>query len=59
VHQAWSTDKQPDAHVKKAFCEEVRVSNGMGFTETDIFVAPPLVTEHGVEDGRKYLAQLC
>ena len=53
VHQAWSTDKQPDAHVKKAFCEEVRVSNGMGFTETDIFVAPPLVTEHGVEDGRK------
>ena len=53
VHQARSTDKQPSAHIKKLFCEEVRVSNGMGFTESDIFISPPLVAKHQIEDGQK------
>ena len=53
VHQARSTGKQPSAHIKKLFCEDVRVSNGMGFTESDIFVSPPLVAMHRIEDGQK------
>lgn len=53
VQLAWSTDKQPNGNIKKSFCEEVRVSNGMGFTESDIFVAPPLVAESRVEDGQQ------
>ena len=53
VLQARSTDKHPSAHIKKLFCEEVRVSNGMGFTESDIFVSPPLVAKHRIEDGQK------
>lgn len=53
VHQAKATDKQPSEHIKKQFCEEVRVSNGMGFTESDIFVAPPFVAKHQVQDGQK------
>lgn len=53
VHQARSTDKQPSAQIKKLFCEDVRISNGMGFTESDIFVSPPLVAKHRIEDGQK------
>lgn len=53
VHQAMATDKQPNEHIKKPFCEEVRVSNGMGFTESDIFIPPPFVAEHQIEDGQK------
>lgn len=53
VIQACPTNKQPGEHVKKPFCEEVRVSNGMGFTESDIFVAPPLVAKYQIADGQK------
>lgn len=53
VQQAHATDSQPGEWVKKVFSEEVRVSNGMGFTESDIFVSPPLVEEHRIEDGQK------
>jgi len=52
VHQAWATDKQPSELTKKTFCEEVQVSNGMGFTEGDIFLSPPLVAERQIEDGQ-------
>lgn len=52
VHQVRATDKQPDSHIKKPFCEEVRISNGMGFTESDIFVSPKLVARHGIEGGQ-------
>lgn len=37
---------------RKRFCEEVRLSNGMGFTESGIFIAPPMVSEHRIEDGQ-------
>ena len=51
VCQATASNKQPSEHIKKQFCEEVRVSNGMGFTENDIFIAPPLVVVHNIKDG--------
>lgn len=53
VLDAVATDKLPSTQVKKEFCEEVRVSNGMGFTESDIFISPPLVTECQISDGQK------
>ncbi len=53
VHQAWATGERPSEHIKKTFCEEVRVSNGMGFTESDIFFAPPFVAEHQIKDGQE------
>jgi hypothetical protein len=53
VYQAGASDKQPSEHVMKQFCEEVRLSNGMGFTTSDIFIAPPLVAKHQIEDSRK------
>jgi len=53
VHQAWATDKQPSELIKKTFCEKVQVSNGMGFTEDDIFVSPPLITKYKIEDNKE------
>jgi tetratricopeptide (TPR) repeat protein len=53
VHLANASDKQPGSDIKKQFSEEVRVSNGMGFTESDVFVAPPLVSKHRLEDGHR------
>ena len=53
VHQANATDEQPDKNIKMSFCEEVRVSNGLGFTVSDIFIAPPIVAAHQLEDGQK------
>lgn len=53
VHQAGASEKQPSEHVMKQFCEEVRLSNGMGFTTSDIFIAPPLVAEHQIDDSQK------
>lgn len=53
IHQAHISDKQPASDIRKQFCEEVRVTNGMGFTESDVFVAPSLVSKHGLEDGRQ------
>jgi len=52
VQRAEASDKQPSEHVKKEFCEEIRVSNGMGFTESEIFVPPPLVSRHLLNDGQ-------
>jgi len=53
VLNAVATDKLPSTQVKKGFCEEVRVSNGMGFTESKIFIPPPLVTEFQINEGQK------
>ncbi len=50
-HHAKVSDKQPSERVKKRFCEKVRVSNGMGFTESEIYVPPPLVSRHRLNDG--------
>lgn len=53
VHQAGASNKKPSPDVMKQFCEEVRLSNGMGFTASDIFIAPPLVAGHQIEDGQE------
>ncbi|QQZ30219.1 tetratricopeptide repeat protein [Thiothrix subterranea] len=52
IHAA-ITSLIPSALIKKEFSEEVRVSNGMGFTKSNIFISPPLVTEYQVVDGKK------
>ena len=53
VHEAKTSEKQPSSNIKRQFSEEVRVSNGMGFTESDVFVPPPLVSEHRIQDGQR------
>ena len=52
VLQAMATDQTPSTSVKKQFCEEVRESNGMGFTTSDIFIPPPLMNECQIKDGQ-------
>ena len=52
VLQAVATEQMPSTSVKKQFCEEVRVSNGMGFTSDDIFIPPPLISECQIKDGQ-------
>ncbi len=53
ILHASATDHVPSILVKKQFCEEVRVSNDMGFTDNDIFIPPYLVNEYKIEDGQK------
>ncbi len=53
VHRAEASGKQPDSDIRKQFCEEVRVSNGMGFTESNVFVAQPLVSMRRIQDGQR------
>ncbi|MCD9472602.1 DUF7017 domain-containing protein [Photobacterium phosphoreum] len=45
------TEKIPSSLVYKDFSCSVRASNGMGFTDDNIFIAPPLMEQHGVNDG--------
>ncbi|TCT50270.1 hypothetical protein EDB38_10994 [Vibrio crassostreae] len=45
------TEKTPGFLVYKNFSCSVRASNGMGFTDDDIFISPPLMEQHGVNDG--------
>lgn len=52
VLQAVATDQVPSTMVMKQFCEEIRVSDGMGFTESDIFIPPHLVNEYQIKDGQ-------
>lgn len=54
IHVA-TTNQIPSTRIKKQFCEEVCVSNGMGFTDNDIFISPQLVTKYQVADGEKIL----
>ena len=51
--QAAATNKTPSTQVKKTFREAIEISNGMGFTKSDIFIPPPLVTAHQLEDGQE------
>lgn len=45
------TEKTPSSLVYKDFSCSVRASNGMGFTDDNIFVPPTLMTNHNVSDG--------
>lgn len=51
VLQAKASNKEPSSEVLKQFCSVVNISNGMGFTENDIFIPPPLITKHQIKDG--------
>ena len=44
------TNQEPDSSIRKTFQETVRVSNGMGFTTTKIFIPPSMVSESGIEN---------
>lgn len=50
VLRADHTDKEPDSSIRKSFREKVRISNGMGFTKTDIFIPPPIISKNNIED---------
>lgn len=52
VQSAKASDKEPSERVKKPFREEIRVSDGMGFTGSEIFIPPPLVSRHQLNDGQ-------
>lgn len=51
ILSAAKTSSDPGDGVRKAFQEPVRIESGMGFTDSDIFVPPPLVSRHDLEDG--------
>jgi hypothetical protein len=53
VLHAEATHERPGPQVRKEFNEACRLSNGMGFTDSDIFIPPPLVVECQVLDGQK------
>ena len=53
VLHAEATHERPAPQVRKEFNEAVRLSNGMGFTNSDIFIPPPLVVECPLLDGQK------
>lgn len=53
VLHAEATDEKPSPQVRKGFDEAVRLSDGMGFTDSDIFISPPLVAEFQLLDGQK------
>lgn len=53
VLHAEATHERPGPQVRKEFNETCRLSNGMGFTDSDIFIPPPLVVECQLLDGQK------
>ncbi|MDZ4239768.1 MAG: tetratricopeptide repeat protein [Hydrogenophaga sp.] len=53
VLYAEATHEKPSPHVHKEFNETCRLSNGMGFTDSDIFIPPPMVVKHQLLDGQK------
>lgn len=48
-----ASEKVPGDLLRKDFTEPVRVSNGMGFTPSEIFIPPPLVERCEIEDGQQ------
>jgi len=50
VLAAVKTKKEPGSSIRKTFNESVRINNGLGFTSTDIFIPPPLVSREDIKD---------
>lgn len=44
-------NKIPSPSVFKKFNAEIRVSNGLGFTDDDIFIDRPMIEKFGIENG--------
>lgn len=53
VLAAKASEKVPGDLLRKDFTEVVRVSNGMGFTPSEIFIPPPLVERCEIADGQE------
>lgn len=53
VLAAKASEKAPGDLLRKDFTEAVRVSNGMGFTPSEIFIPPPLVDRCEIQDGQQ------
>jgi len=51
VLKASATSLLPCSSLRKQFTESVRADSGMGFTSNDIFIPPPLMKTHHIEDG--------
>jgi hypothetical protein len=47
-----SSESAPSSLMRN-FEEEVRVDNGMGFTDSDIFIPPPMVGKNNILDGSR------
>lgn len=46
------TDKEADSSILKKFdCDEVRINGNIGFTETDIFIPPNIVSKYQLVEG--------
>ena len=45
------SDLQANSNVLKEFSDEIRISNGLGFTSTDIFIDKSLVEKCNLDDG--------
>lgn len=50
VVEVKDTAKEASNLIKKTFKESVRVSNGLGFTDSDIFIDRSLVNTHNIND---------
>jgi len=44
------TNSEPGTHIRKTFSAKTRVSNGMGFTDDNIFIPPDLVSANAIDD---------
>lgn len=53
VLAAKASEKVPGDLLRKDFTEVVRVSNGMGFTPSEVFIPPPLVERCEIADGQE------
>ena len=53
VLAAKASKKVPGDLLRKDFTEVVRVSNGMGFTPSEVFIPPPLVERCEIADGQE------
>ena len=51
VLQAVTTEEVPPTALRKQFQEKVREDHGMGFTSSDIFIPPPLMSKYGINNG--------
>lgn len=53
VLAAKASEKVPGDLLRKDFTEAVRISNGMGFTPSEIFIPRPLVARCEIQDGQQ------
>ncbi len=44
------TEEKPKNNIVKQFNSRVKVSNGLGFTDDDIFIDRPLVERYSIEE---------